>query len=166
MHENRLLPIVLKCLHKFNCSFTVLECDEKLADTGAFCEHYGYAANQSANTILVVDKKDNKNIVACVLLADSKLDVNKKVCQLMGTKRASFASAELTRSVSGMEIGGVTVFGLPERVPVFIDERVLIQPKVIMGGGNRTSKIVISSTELTKLSNASVINNLALSRNG
>ena len=33
-----------------------LDCDPALADTAAFCEHYGVPVEQSANTILVAGK--------------------------------------------------------------------------------------------------------------
>ena len=161
MNKNLLLPIVLENLHKFDINFEVLECDDTFADTAAFYEHYGYTAQQSANTILVADKKNDENIVACVLLADSRLDVNKTVCKLMDTKRTSFASADQTKAASGMEIGGVTIFGLPDSIPVYVDSRVLEQSEVIMGGGNRTSKLALDPIELEKIPNVQVIESLA-----
>lgn len=160
MSEKILHTKVLADLKRYEIKFKVLPCDEKFADTAAFCAHYGYTAEQSANTILVADRKNPENIVACVLLADSRLDVNKTVCRLMGTKRASFASAEQTKAASGMEIGGVTVFGLPEKMPVYVDSRVTAQPEIIMGGGNRTSKLVLNPAELERLSTAKVIDGL------
>ena len=39
-------------------------------------EYCGYAPEDSANTILVAAKTGEKRIVACVLLVDSRLDVN------------------------------------------------------------------------------------------
>ena len=35
----------------------LIPCDPDLADTAAFCAHYGYPPEQSANTILVVEAK-------------------------------------------------------------------------------------------------------------
>jgi prolyl-tRNA editing enzyme YbaK/EbsC (Cys-tRNA(Pro) deacylase) len=157
-----LLPVVADDLKKYNIAHKVLECDESFADTAAFCEHYGFNAEQSANTILVADRRDDENIVACVLLADSRLDVNKKVRQLMGAKRASFASAEQTRAASGMEIGGVTVFGLPEKLSIYVDARIMVQPEIVMGGGNRVSKIALPPNELAKLSGVTIVDNLAI----
>lgn len=145
-------------------TYKVLPCDDTLADTAAFCERYGFTSQQAANTILVADRRNEHNLVACVLLADSRLDVNKKVCQLMGTKRASFASADQTRQASSMEIGGVTAFGLPETMPIYVDARVMQQPKVVMGGGNRMSKLELNPHELTKLPNVTIVDDLALPR--
>jgi len=54
----------------------IIHCDPDKADTAVFCTHYGYAPEDSANTILVAAKTGEKRIVACVLLVDSRLDVN------------------------------------------------------------------------------------------
>ena len=76
----------------------------------------------------------------CIVLATCKLDVNKKVSALLETKKVSFASAEQTLELTGMQIGGVTPFGLPD-IPIFIDSMVMEQKEVIMGGGNRSTKV-------------------------
>ncbi|MDB5693899.1 MAG: hypothetical protein JWO81_2962, partial [Alphaproteobacteria bacterium] len=85
-----------------------------------------------------------------------KLDVNHKVSKVVGVRRLSFASAEETLELTGMLIGGVTIFGLPETMPVLIDERVMARPSIIAGGGNRASKIRIAPGELLKIPNARV----------
>lgn len=129
----------------------VMECDPNFADTAEFNKKYGFTPEQAANTIIVMSKKvEPVKYVACVVLASTKLDVNKKVTKLLGVKRASFADAETTRQLSGMEIGGVVAVGL-ENLPIYIDENVMKQEKVVMGGGNRTSKIVLRPSELSKL---------------
>ena len=45
----------------------------------------------------------------------------------MGVKRLSFATAEQTMALTGMMVGGVTPFGLPEGLPLYIDSRVMGQ---------------------------------------
>ena len=60
-----------------------------------------------------------------------------------------------------MELGGVTPFGLPENVPVWIDSRVMECSQIILGGGNRSSKIVLAPTMLLKIPNTEVVENLA-----
>ena len=68
-----------------------------------------------ANTIVVAARKEPGVACACVVLATCRLDVNHAVCDLLGVRKASFASAEQTRELTGMMIGGVTPFGLPRR---------------------------------------------------
>lgn len=135
--------------------FEVLPCAPELADTAQFCSHYGIAADEACNAILVALKTDPKRYVACLVRADTKLDVNRKVSALTGVKRLSFASSEETAELTGMLIGGVTIPGLPTGVRIFIDERVMDRPHIVIGGGNRSSKIRLAPAELLKLPEAS-----------
>ncbi len=149
-------------LAKYGIKYKIFPCDPKLADTAAFCERYGFKPEQSLNTIIVASKKvEPTKYAACTVLATSRLDVNKKVCKLLGVKRASFASADDTIKQTGMMIGGVTVFGL-EDMPVYIESGVFELGEIIMGGGDRSNKVILNSNELKKLPNVEVINDLVL----
>ena len=134
----------------------VLACEPHLADTAEFCAHYGISVEEACNAILVVLKTTPRRYVACLVRADTKLDVNRKVSELTGVKRLSFASSEATAELTGMLIGGVTILGLPPDIPIYLDARVMERPRVIVGGGNRSSKIRLDPRELLKLPNASV----------
>jgi len=138
-----------------------MDCDPALADTAAFCEHYGFTLSQSANAILVAGKADPTKYACCVVLATHKLDVNKAVCKKLGVKRASFAGGDVTQELSGMEIGGVTPFGLPETIPILVDAAVLAQPEVVMGGGNRSTKVVLNPQELKRFPGVEIVQDLA-----
>ncbi|MEZ5257851.1 MAG: YbaK/EbsC family protein [Ilumatobacteraceae bacterium] len=86
-------------------------------NTAAFCEAYGYSLLDSANTIVVVGKSDPRRYAACVVLADSRLDVNGVVRKRLGARKASFAPGEETQTLTGMVSGGVTPFALPVDLP-------------------------------------------------
>jgi prolyl-tRNA editing enzyme YbaK/EbsC (Cys-tRNA(Pro) deacylase) len=137
-------------------TYEVLACEPELADTAEFCNHYGIAAEEACNAILVALKSTPRRYVACLVRADTKLDVNRKVSELTGVKRLSFASGDETAELTGMLIGGVTIVGLPAEIPIYVDQRVMEQPRIIIGGGNRSSKIRLAPSELLKLPNASV----------
>src|ERR687887_359927 len=115
----------------------LIDIDPEYADTAAFCERYGYPLERSCNTIIVASKKEPKKFVACVVLAHTKLDVNKRVTKLMGVPKASFASAEEMIALTGMQVGGVTPFSLPAGMPLFVDDRVMALDWIILGGGGR-----------------------------
>ena len=95
-------------------AYELFACDPALADTAAFCAAYGFAPEDAANTIVVVGKADPPRYGACVVLATHRLDVNHAVRARLGARRASFASADETRALTGQELGGVTAFGLPD----------------------------------------------------
>ncbi len=46
--------------------------------------------------------------------------------------------------ITGMTVGGVTVFGLPDGLPIFVDERVVGLDYVILGTGGRNGKVKVS----------------------
>src|SRR5262245_20845082 len=129
--------------------FEVVPCDPALADTADFCAAYGYAPEDSANCVVVVGKSDPPVFAACVLLATTRLDVNGVVRRRLGTRKASFANADDVEALTGMTIGGVTPIALPAGVPLWVDERVMARPRIVLGGGSRSSKIVAAPALLS-----------------
>ncbi|HEY9773618.1 MAG TPA: YbaK/EbsC family protein [Planktothrix sp.] len=154
-------PNVRQALERRGMAFKVYACDPDFADTANFCEKYGFSPGQAANCILVASKSEPPQVACCIVLATTKLDVNKKVCQLLGVKKASFASAEFTVELTGMQVGGVTPFGLPD-MPIYIDGAVMPHDEVVLGGGNRSSKVLMQPSELLKLPGAQVVEGLAV----
>jgi len=140
----------------------IIPCDPALADTAAFCAAYGYSLEESANTILVAGKADPPRVAACVVLASTRLDVNRTVRQRLGARKASFASADDVRAITGMEIGGVTVFGLPAGLPIWVDARVMNQRRIILGGGDRSIKVSVAPSSLLAIPGVEVVDGLAL----
>jgi prolyl-tRNA editing enzyme YbaK/EbsC (Cys-tRNA(Pro) deacylase) len=141
--------------------YEVMHIDPALADTAEFCAHYGIPLEQSANTIIVASKKEPKQYCACLVLATTRLDVNHAVRKLMGVSRVSFASGNETKAVSGMLIGGVTIFALPPDLPIYVDERVMAPPWIIVGGGGRSTKLKLAPDALRRLPNVKVVPGLA-----
>jgi prolyl-tRNA editing enzyme YbaK/EbsC (Cys-tRNA(Pro) deacylase) len=155
---------VRKALEQLGVDFKLVPCDPALADTASFCQAYGYSLSDSANTIVVMGKANPPAFVACVVLADTRLDVNRAVKQRLGVRRASFASAEETAALTGMMIGGVTVFALPTDLPIWVDERVMSREQIILGGGSRSWKVVARPEILRRLPNVEIVPALALER--
>ena len=140
--------------------YELFACDPALADTAAFCAAYGFALEDSANTIVVVGKGAEPVYAACVVLATHRLDVNHAVKGRFGRK-SSFASPDETRELTGHEIGGVTVFGLPAGMPVWIDAAVMDRDRIVLGGGSRSWKVIAPASILLTLPAAEVVEGLA-----
>jgi prolyl-tRNA editing enzyme YbaK/EbsC (Cys-tRNA(Pro) deacylase) len=142
--------------------YELFPCDPALADTAAFCAAYGFALEDSANTIVVIGKAHPPVYAACVVLATNRLDVNRTVRERLGTRKASFAAHDETQDLTGMAIGGVTVFGLPPDLPILVDARVMARERVVLGGGSRSWKVLASPAILAGLPNVMVVEGLAL----
>jgi prolyl-tRNA editing enzyme YbaK/EbsC (Cys-tRNA(Pro) deacylase) len=154
-------PRVLEALQNLGEPFELLPCEPDLADTAAFCAAYNIPLDHSANTIVIAAKRPVGVRVACVVLATHRLDVNGLIRTRMGVKKASFASAEETAIATGMAIGGVTPFALPEELPIWIDEEVMRREWVIVGAGSRTAKVRLPPTALLRIRSVEVVSGLA-----
>ncbi len=164
MTDTILMAEVADALELHGVRHDVLECSPELADTAAFCEHYGFTLEEAANTIVVTSKKvDPPRYAVCVVLGTTRLDVNRAVRGLLGVKRASFADADTTTALTGMLVGGVTAPGI-QGLPIYVDRAVMDADRVVMGGGNRSSKIVLAPAELRKLPGIEVVDGLATPR--
>jgi len=149
-------------LDGLSADYEMIECDPSLADTAAFCAHYGFSLDESANCIVVVGKGAERTYAACLALANTRLDVNGLIRQRLGVRKTSFASAEETVAATmGMRIGGVTPFGLPAGLPIWIDSRVTDHARVIVGGGSRRCKVYVATTAFSTLPHAEIITDLA-----
>lgn len=154
--------MVQEALARLPVEARIIDCDPAKADTAVFCEYYGFAPEDSANTILVKAKTGLKRTVACVLLADSRLDVNHVIRKRLGSRRVSFASADETRRLTGMEVGGVTPLALPDDIAVWVDSRVMQRRQIVLGGGGRSTKIVTSPEIFKHTPNTEIVVSLAM----
>ena len=154
-------PGVIAALDRAGLAYQVLPCDPQYADTAEFCRVYGVEPSESANTIVVASRQPVGHNAACVALATTRLDVNGLVRRRLGVRKVSFASAETTKEMTGMEIGGVTVPGLPEGLPIWVDAAVAGTPSVVIGAGSRSAKIRIAASDLLRLPGVEVVDGLA-----
>jgi len=153
---------VVQALDALGVPYELMEIDPAFADTAACCEKYGLPLASAGNTIVVASKKEPKQFGACVVKATTRLDVNHAVRALLGASKVSFASAEETQALTGMMLGGVTVFALPSDLPIYVDDKLMQLDWVILGSGSRSSKIKIAPEVFRRLPNATIVPGLAL----
>ncbi len=154
-------PRVIADLDSASIEYEEMACDPELADTAAFCEAYGIPLERSANAIVVASRKPEGHNAVCVVLATNRLDVNGVVRRRLGVRKVSFASAQLTKELTGQEIGGVTIFGLPDDLPVWIDSRVVENDWVVVGAGSRSAKIRFDPSQIVGKDLYEVVEGLA-----
>lgn len=155
-------PRVARAIQQHEIDATVLECDPNFADTAMFCQKYDLDPKQACNAIIVATRGDSIKYACCLVLATCKL-VNKTILTLLNTKRCSFATEEQTLQSTDMMIGGVTPIGI-EGMPIFVDSLVMEIDSIVLGGGNRSSKVLVTPNELLKLPDIKVIESLAVPR--
>lgn len=153
-------PAIRQILEAADQPFEVWDCDPNFADTAAFCDHYDVSPDHSANTILVKSKSGPQKFAVCVVLATCRLDVNHTIRKRLGARKASIATAEETKEITGMEIGGVTPLALPPGLTVWVDSEVINRDYVILGGGNRTSKLKVNPQSFGQLFEFEIVSGL------
>ena len=127
---------IIQCLDATGLAYDVTECDPVLADTATYCQHYGLSLSNAANAILVKGKAGGEALYClCVLLATHRLNTNHTVRKKLGARKVSFAPAQVTREITGMELGGVTPFALPADLPILVDQAVMSAETIVLGGG-------------------------------
>lgn len=154
-------PSVIAAMDAAGVSYEVMDIDPALADTADFCEAYDVPLDRSANAILVASRKPEGHHAVCLVLATTRLDVNGTVRRKLGVRKVSFAPAEVTMELTGQEIGGVTAFGVPDGIPVWVDARVVEPDWVIIGAGSRAAKIKLDPAQFSNLDSFEIVDDLA-----
>jgi prolyl-tRNA editing enzyme YbaK/EbsC (Cys-tRNA(Pro) deacylase) len=149
-------------LEALGVPYRIIDIDPAYADTAQFCERYGYPPERSVNCILVAAKTGPERYAAGLVQATRRLDVNRTVRRLLGVRKASFASAEQTMQVTGMAIGGVTPFALPAGLPIYVDAPIMDLDELIVGGGGRSTKVLVAPAALAKLPDLTVVEGLGI----
>ena len=153
---------VVQILDGLGVPYELMQIDPAFADTAACCEKYALPLDSAGNTIVVASKKEPRKFGACVVKATRRLDVNHAVRALLGVSKVSFASAEETKALTGMLIGGVTVFALPADLAIYVDDKLMALDWLILGGGSRSTKIRTSPEVFRRLPGASIVPGLSL----
>ena len=141
----------------------VVPCPPEMGDSVDWPSVLNIAAEDGANTILITGKPkvgQASQSALCIVLTTARLDLNGTCTKRLGMK-ASFAGAELTRELTGMEPGGVTPFGLVTRLPIWLDAEVVKRPWVIIGGGGRDRALKLAPGGILALPGAEVVESLA-----
>ena len=152
---------VIASLEETGATYETMACDPDLADTAAFCEAYGIPPAQSANAIVLASRRPVGVNAMFLVLATTRLDVNRMGRDLMGVRKVSFAPPEVTAEVTGMVMGGVTPFGRPDDMPLFVDAAVMDHPWVVVGGGTRDMKVKLDPAVFRDMANTAVVEGLA-----
>jgi prolyl-tRNA editing enzyme YbaK/EbsC (Cys-tRNA(Pro) deacylase) len=134
------------------------EINPDFADTASFCKEYGIDLGISTNCLVIEAKRaDEVWYAACLVLATDTADINGIVRRQLGARKTSFAPMDTTLRLTQMEYGGITPVGLPSDWPILVDEAIMNNEVVIVGGGNRGSKIALVTEIFHSLPNAKIM---------
>ena len=140
----------------------VFEIDPDLADTQTLSDALGLPLDSGVNCVLVGGKRGGEQrVAACLVRADTRVDVNNVVKRTLDVRKASFLPREQAVGDSGMEYGGITPIGLPETWRLLVDSRCAEVEEAVIGSGVRRSKLLVTGALLADLPGAEVVDGLA-----
>lgn len=161
--SEELRSAVIASLEDADATYSTMACDPDLADTAQFCEAYGIPPDQSANAIVLASKRPEGVYAMFLVLATTRLDVNRRGRELMNVRKVSFAPPDVTTTATGMVMGGVTPFGRPDGMQLFVDAAVMDHEWVIVGGGTRDMKVKVDPEVFARLTDTIIVPGLASS---
>lgn len=111
----------------------------------------GVSADKIIKTLVLYDSK-KLNYIGVIISGDSKLDT-KKLKEISGAKKLSFASNDQIKELTGFEIGGVPPFAVQFCNKCYIDSHLIDKEILIGAGGSEYCGMKFSPKELiSKLS--------------
>ncbi len=142
-------------------SVAVVEIDPAVADTAAMMTAYSLPMTAGANCVIVSGRREgDERVAACVVRADTRVDVNSLVKRTLDVRKPSFLAMERAVEESAMEYGGITPLGLPDRWRVLVDSAVQDIEIAIIGSGLRRSKLLVPGPLLAELPRAETVDGL------
>lgn len=125
--------------------------DFRSIDIGEFfAERTGIPGGRVFKTI--VAKAQGQPVVALVPV-QAKVDL-KALAHAVGKKKATTLSGADAEDLTGYVIGGMSPLGLPEPLPVVIDESAWLHETIAISGGTRELKMELSPADLAELTGA------------
>lgn len=124
--------------------------EENLSVT-LIAELNGLEAKSVYKTLVL--KGDKTGVLIALVPGDQQL-VFKSVAKLSANKKVTTVPVKDLQSLTGYIRGGCSPIGMKKEFPVFIDERMLELPEVLVNAGQRGLLIRIDPNDLAAVTNA------------
>lgn len=113
----------------------------------------GVTAAQIAKTLVFLADAKPLLVVTC---GDRKVDT-KKLARELGVKKVKFADAETVLAATGFTPGGVSPFGLPEEIPLYLDKSLYLFDVVYAAAGTANSALPVKPQRLQEITGAKMV---------
>jgi Cys-tRNA(Pro)/Cys-tRNA(Cys) deacylase len=148
------LTRAIRFLREQGVSFEVAEYNDLEKGALFAAEAIGMPVEKTIKT-LVVELSKKSYLVA--LMPGNKTISLKKLARIRGTKRAAMANANTAERLSGYPVGGISPFGMKQRLPVTMDVGLLRFDKVAINGGKRGVMLIMRPSDILKATDAEPI---------
>ena len=148
--------------HGYEDQIKVAQIDPAFADGESLSREYGVPYEKELNCLVVegIGGEESK-FAALIVPYGKRANMNAKVRNPLDAKKVSFADLNQVCEECEMEYGSITPIGLPEHYLILVDEEVMKQDEVIVGGGLVNSKLLVPSALFKEMKNCLLIEGLA-----
>lgn len=139
----------VRILREFNVQFTEhpYKYEEK-GGTEVSARELGVDEHTVVKTLIMEDDKKNP----MVILMHGDLEVSTKyLARFLDVKSVRPCAPDVAQKHSGYIVGGTSPFGTRKIMPVYMEETVLILPKIYINGGKRGYLVGIDPKELVRV---------------
>ena len=139
----------VRILREFHVQFTEHPYKyEERGGTEVSARELGVDEHTVVKTLIMEDDKKNPMVV----LMHGDLEVSTKyLARLLDVKSVRPCAPDVAQKHSGYIVGGTSPFGTRKIMPVYMEETVLILPKIYINGGKRGYLVGIDPKELVRV---------------
>ena len=144
-NSSNLLTRAIRYLKEQGIPFEVAEYDH--LDKGALfaSQALGIPVERTIKTLVVEVSKKGYLVV---LMPGSKTISFKKLAKIRGVKRAAMVNTAMAERLTGYLVGGISPFGMKQRLPVVIDAGLLAFEKVAINGGKKGVMLIMTPSDI------------------
>jgi len=124
----------IKWLRQRRIAFAVVSYAHEIKGAEYAAAATGFPLAQTIKT-LVADLGGG-NCALALMPGDRQLSL-KKMAQVLGVKKAVMAEASQAERLTGYPVGGISPFGLRQRLPAVMEQSLLAHEHVLINGGQR-----------------------------
>jgi Cys-tRNA(Pro)/Cys-tRNA(Cys) deacylase len=146
MQTSFISPVTVELRAK-NIPFRVFQHHGPIHSLEQAAQERGQAPDQVVRSILFRLSQDN---YLMVLIAGKRQISWPAFRKHVGQSRLTLASEEEVLLATGYSLGAVSPFGLPQPIPILVDESVYTHSEISLGSGVRGVTIILRSNDLSR----------------
>jgi len=149
---------ITSLLDENQCDYETFEHEPVLTSEEAANVRHGYGLEQGAKAIIlrIKESKAKKYFVMIVFPGNRKFD-KQKVKTLFNAKDIRFATTEEVNDITnGVQSGGVPPFAHLFDLPLYVDESLFQNERIVFNAGDRQFSIGMLSADYQKLANPNI----------
>ena len=124
----------IEWLREKKIDFSVVTYDHQTKGAVFAAQAAGFPLSQTVKT-LVVDL-GGRSFSLALMPGDRQLSL-KKLARFLGVKKASMAEPSDAERLTGYHVGGISPFGIRQRLAAVMDESLMVHAQVLINAGQR-----------------------------